>query len=556
MPRPARWIVAVLALAACEGQIGNPTDPSGRPPSERPPTELGDPIGVTGLRRLSPLEVEATVHDLLVELGVDVTATELPRTPLPSPDHRHGFQTTIATGHLGFEQVRSLLEWSEAISERATADLPSAMGCTPTAAFDACTRDYATRLGELAFRRPLTADELALFEDVHVTVAAETTPRDGVRALWELALTAPDFTYLSAQTVDDGSRLTPHAIASQLSYGLWGTMPDAWLRERTATLTTPEAVRATADAMLDDPRAETIVARFHRDWLNLASASELDKDPALYPEFDATTAAALETELDAFVVRAVLENRSIADLFASRDAFVNRRLEALYELDLRSSGDEDWQWRELPPERAGVLTRPLFLATTAGRGESALIHRGVAIIEHLLCRTLTPPDDAIEEALPIPVDASSGKLAAVADRASKPHCATCHDTIDPLGLAFESFDAIGAFRTAYPDGVAIDPAGTLESTFLDAPIDYAGASELLAELAEAPEVQLCYATKWSEWLTGAPPNDAQRAEIARFTETPGVSIREVLLETLTSPWFLDRHPSAGSTADDRAEIER
>lgn len=540
MPRPARWIVAALALlGACEGQIGAPTDPGARPPSERPPTELGDPIGTTGLRRLSPIEVEATVHDLLLELGADAGGTA-PRTPLPSPDHRHGFQTTIATGHLGFEQVRSLVEWGESISELATADLPRAMGCTPTPAWDACVRDYATRLGELSFRRPLAAEELALFEEVHVAVAAETTPRDGVRALWEFALASPDFTYLSAQTVSDGSRLSPHAIASQLSYGLWGTMPDAWLRERTDTLTTPEAVRATADAMLDDPRAGVVVARFHRDWLNLASASELDKDPTLYPEFDATTAAALETELDAFVVRTVLEDRSIADLFASRDAFVNQRLEALYELPPRSSGDDDWQWRELGPERAGILTRPLFLATTSGRGESALIHRGVAIIENLLCRTLTPPDDAIEEALPIAVDASSGKLAAVADRASKPRCATCHDAIDPLGLAFESFDAIGGFRTAYPDGVAIDPAGTLESSFLEAPIDYANASELLEQLAETPEVQLCYATKWSEWLTGTPPNDAQRAVLENLAETPGISIREVLLETLTSPWFLDR----------------
>ncbi|MCB9604701.1 MAG: DUF1592 domain-containing protein [Sandaracinus sp.] len=536
MPRLFGLLVVLLAVA-CQGTIGDP-DPSERPPSERPPGEVGDPIGDTGLRRLSPLEVEATVHDLLVELGAG-EPTSAP-VPLPSPNHRHGFQNLLDTGHLGFEQVRGMVEWAESVSELATADLPTAMGCVPTAAWDACVSTYGERLGRLAFRRPLEAEELARFESVYVAVTAETTPTDGVRALWELALTSPDFWYLSAETVADGSQLTPHAIAGQLSYGLWGTMPDAWLRERTDELTTREAVREVADAMLDDTRAEIVVTRFHRDWLNLAEAATLDKDPALYPDFDATTAASLERELDAFVLRAVLEDRPVAELFASRDAYVNQPLESLYGLEVQSSGADDWHWRTLGPERAGVLTRPLFLATTAGRGESALIHRGVAIVEHLLCRVLTPPPNAIAEALPIPADASSGKLAAVEDRASKPQCATCHDTIDPLGIAFESFDAIGAFRTSYPDGVGIEPSGALDSTFLSEPIVYTDAAELLGALAQTPEVQLCYASKWSEWLTGTPPNAAQRAELAGFAAQPDVTIREILLQTLTSPWFLDR----------------
>ncbi|MCB9625294.1 MAG: DUF1592 domain-containing protein [Sandaracinus sp.] len=478
------------------------------------------------------------MHDLLVELGAGEPT--IPVVPLPSPNARHGFQNLLDTGHLGFEQVRGLVAWAEVVSEAATRDVSSAMGCTPSATWDSCVSAYGTQLGRLAFRRPLDADELARFEDVYVTVASETTPTDGVRALWELALVSPDFWYLSAETVADDSQLTPHAIAGQLSYGLWGTMPDAWLRERTDQLTTPEAVRAVADAMLDDARAEIVVTRFHRDWLNLAEAATLDKDPTLYPDFDATTAASLERELDAFVLRAVLEDRPVAELFSSRDAYVNQPLESLYGLEAQSSGADDWHWRTLGPERAGVLTRPLFLATTAGRGESALIHRGVAIVEHLLCRVLTPPANAIEQALPIPADASSGKLAAVDDRASKPQCATCHDTIDPLGIAFESFDAVGAFRTTYPDGVGIEPSGVLDSSFLSEPIVYTDAAELLGALSETPDVQVCYASKWSEWLTGAPPNAAQREELATFAARPDVTIREILLQTLTSPWFLDR----------------
>ena len=194
----------------------------------------------------------------------------------------------------------------------------------------------------------------------------------------------------------------------------------------------------------------------------------------------------------------------------------------------------------LGPERAGILTRPLYLASTAGRGESALIHRGVTVTEHLLCHVLSPPPNAIAEALPIPADATSGKMAAMVDRASKPACASCHDTIDPIGVAFENFDAIGAFRMSYPDGVAIHPAGSLDATFAAQNIAYTDAADLMSSLATSPRVQLCYASKWSEWLTGAPPNTAQRAELERIANTPDITIREVILRTLTSPWFLTR----------------
>jgi hypothetical protein len=528
-----------LTLAACRGELDAGVAPArGRPVAESPPIDAGDPIGTGGLRRLSPLEAEATVADLLAELGAD--GATAPPAPLPTPQHHHGFQNPLDPGQLGFEDVRGLLEWAEAISELATSDLAGAMGCAPGAAWDTCVSAYAAELARLAYRRPVDADELARFEAAYLAVVAETTPRDGVRALWELALISPDFWYVSAETIPDGSQLTPYAIAAQLAYGLWGTMPDAWLRARTNELTTRDGVRAVADQMLDDPRAARIVARFHEDWLNLARAETLDKDPARYPDFDAATAAALDVELDAFVTRAVLEDRPVAELFTSREAYVNRSLEQLYRLEPLSTGDDDWQWRELGAERAGILTRALVLATTAGRGESSIVHRGVTVLEHVLCRVLAPPPDAIAMAIAIPPDATSGKMAAVVDRASNPVCATCHDTIDPLGVAFETFDAIGAHRSAYPDGVAIEPAGTLEAGFVPETIEYTDAAELMASLGTTTEARLCYASSWSEWLTGTVPSAAQRAALEELIAEPGIGIREILLRTLTSPWFLDR----------------
>lgn len=542
-PRSFRQLsfLALTLSLGCQGAIGE-TGPEGSilPPIEG---EAGDPTGVVGNRRLSPIEVQSTVSDLWSELGITLDDA-LSAPPLADVDTHHQFSNTRASGNLTFQQVRDLMNWAEALSEAATQDIDSLLGCTPSTAFDECAQTFSETLGRLAFRRPTVAGDIALFEGAFVAVTTEGEARDGVRALIEMALLAPEFWYLSA-AVDESGRLDAHAIAAQLSYGLWGTMPDATLRERAegGALADPTSVRAEAERMLDDPRAGSTVRRFHREWLDLATISELDKDPAIYPDFNAETAADLGTEYDAFVERSVLEDASIGDLFSSRQAYVNARLEGLYGLSPESSGNDDWRWRELGPERAGVLTRPLFLASTAGRGESALILRGVAVIEHLLCTVLIAPANATEESVEIPVGATSGKLAGVENRASKAGCRSCHNTIDPIGVSFEAFDAVGAYREEYPDTIAIDQSGTLAASgFLAETIDYANAAELNMGLSRAVDVQECYASKWMEHLTGETPNAAQRFELGRIASTPDISIRELIVEVLVSPMFLERLP--------------
>ncbi|MFT5357075.1 MAG: hypothetical protein ACI9KE_004305 [Polyangiales bacterium] len=544
MPRSFRRQFPLLALTlffGCQGAIGE-TGPEGSilPPVEG---EAGDPTGVAGIRRLSPIEVRSTVRDLLSELGVTADET-LSAPPLADVDTHHQFSNARESGNLTFQQVRDLMNWAEAISVAATEDTDALLGCSPSTDFDECARTFSEALGRLAFRRPTDVDDMGRFETAFVAVTAEGEPRDGVRALIELALLAPEFWYLSA-AVDETGRLDPHAIASQLSYGLWGTMPDATLRERAegGFLSDATNVRAEAERMLDDPRAGQTVRRFHREWLDLATVSELDKDPAIYPDFSVETAVDLGTEYDAFVERSVLEDAGIGELFSSRQAYVNARLERLYGLTPESNGNDDWHWRELGPERAGVLTRPLFLASTAGRGESALILRGVAVIEHLLCTVLIAPANATEESVEIPVGATSGKLAGVENRASKAGCRSCHNTIDPIGVAFEVYDAVGAFREEYPDTIAIEQAGTLPASgFLAETIDYANAAELNVGLSQAVDVQECYASKWMEHLTGQTPNAAQRFELGRIASTPDISIRELIVEVLVSPMFLERLP--------------
>jgi hypothetical protein len=529
------WGLALLTLAApigwtgCNGLIGS-GDGQGRDP---------DFMGSPDSRRLSPLEVEQTLTDVMTELGVAAPVDDLLLAP---PDVRYTFSNTADSGNFTTGQVQNIMLWAESVSLAFSQDLERTMGCTPTTAWEGCASDFATRLGRLVFRRPLEPDELETFRVVYEEVVQQPEGAvASVRALVELAFQSPAFWYLSNETRPDSQQLTSHALASRLSYYLWGTMPDAALRDAADRdeLQTSDQIRAHAERLLADPRAEAVVTRFHREWLHVESATTLAKDPALYPSFNPEMAADMDREFDMFVKRNVFEG-TIQGLLSSNEGYVNARLESLFGVSNESSGPDDWKWRSLGSERAGILSRPLFLANTAGLGESSLIHRGVAVIEDYLCAILKPPPDAAAEAVEIPPDATSGKMAGVESRASKPRCAACHNTIDRIGVTFEVFDAIGAHRPAYPDGVAIEPAGILDQGIVDEPVSYENAAGLLTALAQLTQVQACYTSKWLQWSTGRSPSNAQREEVARLAESGQQSIRTLLLDVATSPLLTHR----------------
>ncbi len=521
-----------MASAGCTGEIGDKSEPGS---SDDP---AADVVGSPDFRRLSPIEVVATLDDVLLEFGIAAEADDLLLAP---PDVRYSFSNTADSGNLGTSQIQSIMTWAESVSALFVADAPAVLGCTPSPAWDECVGDFASRLGRLTYRRPLTADELATFQAVYEGAMEQPEqPTDGVRALVELAFQSPNYWYLSNETRPDSRQLTSHAIAGRLSYFFWGSMPDAALRDAADRdeLSTPEQVRAQAERLLDDPRAEVVIARFHREWLHVDSATSLSKNAALYPSFDPALAADMDREFDLYVQRAVSQG-SVEDLLAGRETFVNTRLETLFGVSATSSSADDWVLRPLE-DRAGILGRPLFLANTAGQGESALVHRGVAVIEKYLCKQLEVPADIADEIVPIPPDATSGKMVAVQDRASKAKCSGCHNTIDPIGISFEVFDAIGAYRQSYPDGVPTDPSGELAAGIVPTAVSYSSSTELLTALASQPQAQTCYASRWVEWSTGFRPSGDAMLEVERVAEQGPASIRSLLLEIAASPLLTHR----------------
>ena len=173
-----------------------------------------------------------------------------------------------------------------------------------------------------------------------------------------------------------------------------------------------------------------------------------------------------------------------------------------------------WQKVDLDPrQRVGLLTQAGIMASLAGEDRTSFIRRGKLIRSGLLCTHVPDPPpgvDATEMAIPATADAR--ERAAV--HRDKPECAACHALFDPLGFAFEPYDAIGRYRTT-ESGKAINAKTEITSTAaLDGPVD--DAVDMIHKLAGAEEVQRCVATQWLRFALGRDdsPDDSPSLDAA------------------------------------------
>jgi hypothetical protein len=155
---------------------------------------------------------------------------------------------------------------------------------------------------------------------------------------------------------------------------------------------------------------------------------------------------------------------------------------------------------KLPPERTGLLTQASFLTAVAYTDDSHPVKRGKWILANLLCQEPPEPPDNIPEA-PARVEGSSRKEQLKAHQ-TEPICSACHVLMDPLGLALEQYDGIGAYRTE-DRGQVIDPSGIFKGETADIP--FANPAELARIIAAAPSVSHCVAEHVFAYSLGRGP---------------------------------------------------
>lgn len=545
-------IGASLALLACNGVIGD-ASPEGTPGGGTPAPRCGRSVcGATGelaagtaFPRLTHSQWENSVRDLL----------RLADTPNLSgsfePDTRLSFfDNNIRALRVSSDLWSNYQDAAESLADSATSNQAVLDGLLP----EGLPQDAGERaralirdLGRRAYRRPLSETEIeahaALFDEGASHFAEMPAFDAGVRVVLEAMLQSPHFIYRvelgeaqGAETVQLGD----FEIASRLSYMIWNSTPDDTLlneAERGA-LRTADQIAAQAQRMLDDPRGQDMLERFHAQLFNWDLYRDLNKNPAEFPLYYDGIGQDMYEEARRFVEHVVLDaDGDLSELLTASYSFVNSDLASIYGLE-GSFGDSFSQASFDPvsqPERSGLLTQLGFLASHGGLTGS--VHRGVFINHRVLCTELPPPPEVIP---PIPSDGgvTMTSRARIELHTGPGTCgASCHGTyINPIGYAFESFDGLGQYRTEEL-GMPIDAAASFE--FEDGPVAFDGAAELNGAMAERVQTHDCYSKHWVEYALGRDTagSDLDLIQDLGDASLSGTSVRGLILELVRSEEF-------------------
>lgn len=499
--------------------------------------------GAAPLRRLTEPQWQSSIDGLF---GAG-TARDI---PFPRALYRRGYRTDAVLGEVSRDGAVTLADSASDIAEHVVpADVSTLLGCTPTASeTDACIAGYVDDLGARAFRRPLRDDERTIFTSLYADlVIDESLPvREGVIGVVEAILGAPQLHYLSTDldAEEDGViRLPDHAVAERLSFFLWNEPPDTTLRTVAdeGRLGTREDVEREARRMVEDPRTTTMLVGFVEDWLELHRVRGMTKDPASFPAWAGGLQTSIVREHELFVTEVMNDDARFETLMSADFAVVDAQLAGVYETSITDGR------ASLGPERRGILNLSGFLAGHAGATEPAPVLRGVTVIRQVLCEDMElPAGIAITSPPQDPTRTTRQRFTA---HRADPFCAGCHDRIDPIGFAFEDFDAVGAHRERDENDLAVDASGRVRSVdgALDVPVS--GGASVSDALATSPVVRSCFARQVFGYAEGRVlDRTASDAEIddcaidqiaARFAESDG-DIRELLVAIATSEAFRAR----------------
>jgi hypothetical protein len=330
--------------------------------------------------------------------------------------------------------------------------------------------EHLQRFAEGAWRRPVKKEELEQYLNSYRTErkAGEKTA-DAYRVALQGVLTSRHFIYLVEGDTVARERLSDTELASRLSYFLWSSMPDNGLLAagKSSTLKA-EGLKKEVDRMLADSKANRFVEDFTRQWLQLHRVGMFPPDKKLYPNYDAWLEESMRAEPVEFFREMFAKNISIDGFIHADWTVANARLCDFYGLpEPKSSG---FQRVSLKPEdhRGGLLTMGAVLGLTSDGTRHRPVHRGVWVSEAIFGKTPPPPPANVSAIEPSPPESPKATLRQkIEAHRNNANCAACHAKIDPLGLAWDNYDAIGQWRTlekvAQGRGAdpMIDPSGVM-----------------------------------------------------------------------------------------------
>jgi hypothetical protein len=298
-------------------------------------------------------------------------------------------------------------------------------------------------------------------------------------------------------------RLAPEVVASRLAFLYWGSAPDAELYEAIdqGRLSTRAGLKEQALRMLEDERSERGVLHFFEQWLELTDFDQVEKDRRLFSGWDDQVKDQLTLETRHFL-RGVLwqDDARFETLLTARYTYATPRLMDFYGLPIGSQDADEFvrvDFGKSDP-RFGLLTQASLLSRLAKVDQTSPVHRGKFVRERFFCTTPPPPPPNIVVAAPT-LDPRKTTRERFEQHRSVAACASCHELLDPIGLAFEHYDAVGGYRETEA-GFEVDASGYLVDTDVDGPVE--GLPDLASRLVESSDVRRCMVTQVFRYAFG------------------------------------------------------
>jgi mono/diheme cytochrome c family protein len=439
--------------------------------------------------------------------------------------------------------------WSAAPLYAAAANMAPLLTCDYTSDPSGCATTFVTSFGLRAFRRPLLPNEITEYTTILHTHDPDFL--SGARLVVRAMLMSPNFLYRTEAGAEaDGGAfdLTPYETASELSYMLWGTMPDQALFDAAGSgaLTAPADLKAQATRMLHDPRAQNMISTFGTEWLQVEN---LPGQSGLPAALTADLRQQMIEETALFFSYVVLDSGTSTydELLTAQYTFANQTLAALYGISGVTGDFQKVNYADM--NRSGVLGQGAWLANSAFESDkTSPIHRGMYARSSFLCQVLQRPSGVIN---PVTTPDASASIRVQLDEHVGPSggsCATCHTDLDGIGLGFLNFDQTGQWRTQDPiDNSPIDPRGwvtdldvTNVSDGPEAGVPFSSLPELAKILTGSNAGPSCFVQQYYSFVHGTSACANQLSPHVATFQANGRDVQQLIFDLVTSSDFVVR----------------
>ena len=331
-------------------------------------------------------------------------------------------------------------------------------------------QEVLSRFMSRAYRRPATDEEVHRFLKIYDLLHPEFRSIEAtLRETLAMVLVTPQFLL---HTQADGDVVGPQfELASALSYFLWSSMPDAQLIELAANgqLDNDVVIAQQVNRLLADPRSRDFVVNFTNQWLSLPKMKTVPINRDLFPRFlyyvEAGERAGTERpyiptirdhmidETISFVAELIRRNAGVSNLVDSNFAMLNQPLAAHYGV----AGVEGHRIRPVPiqPKHhlGGLLTHGSVLIGNGTGSAPHPIYRAVWLREAILGDTVKAPPAEVPALTDSAGDSAEQALTIkdlLARHRTVESCNDCHVRLDPWGIPFERYNAIGRYQALVP----------------------------------------------------------------------------------------------------------